>query len=314
MPRPAEPVDRACASSRWIAYSLRDIHAARAGQPCHRALSREALVPSSRVDAAFLVRPRSVSCPAILSASKAGSGGAAFCLASSSSSASNSAATRFFAASASTDWRPSTLLAVDHRLLAARVPPARRRRTAPSSPTASVTSLLRRAASINGGRAGQCCRIHVHAVPRGARRVRHSLCRPVSLRCGLATPAFSIRASARVRSAFPIRSVVMTGSVDQDCFAMAKVWRSLLISGLSRARGGKGRGRGLTSRAASARLRARQMRAGRVDCSMSLATARMVPMANAIRALSMDAVQSARSPGHPGMPMGMADVATVPVE
>ena len=33
-------------------------------------------------------------------------------------------------------------------------------------------------------------------------------------------------------------------------------------------------------------------------------------MANAIRALSMDAVQQAKS-GHPGMPMGMADVATV---
>ncbi|MGM0584836.1 MAG: transketolase, partial [Pseudomonadota bacterium] len=32
--------------------------------------------------------------------------------------------------------------------------------------------------------------------------------------------------------------------------------------------------------------------------------------AAAIRALSMDAVQAAKS-GHPGMPMGMADVATV---
>src|SRR6185369_1673712 len=33
-------------------------------------------------------------------------------------------------------------------------------------------------------------------------------------------------------------------------------------------------------------------------------------MANAIRALAMDAVQAANS-GHPGMPMGMVDVATV---
>ena len=33
-------------------------------------------------------------------------------------------------------------------------------------------------------------------------------------------------------------------------------------------------------------------------------------LANAVRALSMDAVQRAKS-GHPGMPMGMADIAQV---
>ncbi|RYG37101.1 MAG: transketolase, partial [Burkholderiales bacterium] len=39
-------------------------------------------------------------------------------------------------------------------------------------------------------------------------------------------------------------------------------------------------------------------------------TASFTDCANAIRALSMDAVEAANS-GHPGMPMGMADVATV---
>lgn len=43
---------------------------------------------------------------------------------------------------------------------------------------------------------------------------------------------------------------------------------------------------------------------------MTIDTSRLAPMANAIRALSMDAVQAANI-GHPGMPMGMADVATV---
>src|ERR671937_303330 len=40
------------------------------------------------------------------------------------------------------------------------------------------------------------------------------------------------------------------------------------------------------------------------------ANPRLRRMANAIRALAMDAVENAKS-GHPGMPMGMADIATV---
>jgi len=43
---------------------------------------------------------------------------------------------------------------------------------------------------------------------------------------------------------------------------------------------------------------------------MTFDAARLQAMANAIRALSMDAVEAANS-GHPGMPMGMADAATV---
>ncbi len=43
---------------------------------------------------------------------------------------------------------------------------------------------------------------------------------------------------------------------------------------------------------------------------MTEQTAAQRDMANAIRALSMDAVEKADS-GHPGLPMGMADVATV---
>ena len=43
---------------------------------------------------------------------------------------------------------------------------------------------------------------------------------------------------------------------------------------------------------------------------MNAADPRRFRMANAIRVLAMDAVERAQS-GHPGMPMGMADVAAV---
>src|SRR5918996_4271166 len=51
------------------------------------------------------------------------------------------------------------------------------------------------------------------------------------------------------------------------------------------------------------------MSSARVISSGSV-TVSHAEMANAIRALAMDAVERAKS-GHPGMPMGMADVATV---
>ncbi|MFO0995487.1 MAG: transketolase [Alphaproteobacteria bacterium] len=53
-----------------------------------------------------------------------------------------------------------------------------------------------------------------------------------------------------------------------------------------------------TSRPSENRTRTKQLESG------------TRPLANAIRALAMDAVEAAKS-GHPGMPMGMADVATV---
>ncbi len=46
------------------------------------------------------------------------------------------------------------------------------------------------------------------------------------------------------------------------------------------------------------------------NAAMTTGGASVKDMANAIRALAMDAVEKAKS-GHPGMPMGMADVATV---
>jgi transketolase len=57
-----------------------------------------------------------------------------------------------------------------------------------------------------------------------------------------------------------------------------------------------------------ARSERSNMRQSMAEAGTSTATHR--DMANAIRALAMDAVEAAKS-GHPGMPMGMADVATV---
>jgi hypothetical protein len=45
-------------------------------------------------------------------------------------------------------------------------------------------------------------------------------------------------------------------------------------------------------------------------CPIELPMPSRKELANAIRALAMDAVQAANS-GHPGMPMGMADIAEV---
>src|SRR6202008_3826307 len=47
-----------------------------------------------------------------------------------------------------------------------------------------------------------------------------------------------------------------------------------------------------------------------VDMIAALTRAQHDRMANAIRALAMDAVEQAKS-GHPGLPMGAADIATV---
>src|SRR5512147_3352957 len=47
-----------------------------------------------------------------------------------------------------------------------------------------------------------------------------------------------------------------------------------------------------------------------VTMTASAASADHHKMANAIRALAMDAVEQAKS-GHPGLPMGAADIATV---
>src|SRR5215813_11158532 len=75
--------------------------------------------------------------------------------------------------------------------------------------------------------------------------------------------------------------------------------------------GGRGRPGPLMLRAQRQRAPWREANMGKlaVQASEHDAVAHK-DMANAIRALAMDAVEKAKS-GHPGMPMGMADVATV---
>src|SRR5437899_6637040 len=61
---------------------------------------------------------------------------------------------------------------------------------------------------------------------------------------------------------------------------------------------------------ASATAAAQSPRTGATDATMVVSRAEHDRMANAVRALAMDAVEQARS-GHPGLPMGAADIATV---
>src|SRR3989440_7990466 len=61
---------------------------------------------------------------------------------------------------------------------------------------------------------------------------------------------------------------------------------------------------------ASATAVAQSPRTGAADVAMVVSRAEHDRMANALRALAMDAVEQAKS-GHPGLPMGTADIATV---
>src|SRR3989440_2291766 len=61
---------------------------------------------------------------------------------------------------------------------------------------------------------------------------------------------------------------------------------------------------------ASATAVAQSPRTGAADVAMVVSRAEHDRMANAIRGLAMDAVEQAKS-GHPGLPMGAADIATV---